>query len=174
MRVTWVRSLGPEDCWRRKWQPTPVLLPGESHGRRSLVGYSPQGCKESDVTERLHFLSFLYVKCILIAVYHQLICTKPTMNFPRSTQSHLKWRLALPPGQSCSSHSLLHSQDYKAQLLSPSAWLGSPGVCCQRMRGLHTCVPVGGGPWRLWPEESCHFLGGPQRLEEKRQKGTSR
>ena len=59
-------------------------------------------------------LSFLYVKCILIAVYHQLICTKPTMNFPRSTQSHLKWQLALPPGQSCSSHSFLHSQDYKA------------------------------------------------------------
>ena len=39
--------------WRRKWQPTPVLLPGESHGWRSLVGYSPWGCKESDTTERL-------------------------------------------------------------------------------------------------------------------------
>ena len=38
--------------WRRKWQPTPVLLPGESHGQRSLVGYSPWGCKESDTTER--------------------------------------------------------------------------------------------------------------------------
>ena len=41
--------------WRRKWQPTPVLLPGKSHGRRSLVGYSPRGRKESDTTERLHF-----------------------------------------------------------------------------------------------------------------------
>ena len=41
--------------WRRKWQPTPVFLPGESHGRGSLVGYSPWGCKESDTTERLHF-----------------------------------------------------------------------------------------------------------------------
>ena len=40
---------------RRKWQPTPVFLPGESHERRSLVGYSPQGHKESDMTERLHF-----------------------------------------------------------------------------------------------------------------------
>ena len=36
---------------RRQWQPTPVLLPGESHGRRSLVGYSPRGHKESDTTE---------------------------------------------------------------------------------------------------------------------------
>ena len=41
--------------WRRKWQPTPVLLPGKSHGWRSLVVYSPWGHKESDTTERLHF-----------------------------------------------------------------------------------------------------------------------
>ena len=37
--------------WRRKWQPTPVLLLGEPHGQRSLVGYSPWGCEESDTTE---------------------------------------------------------------------------------------------------------------------------
>ena len=37
--------------WRRKWQPSPVFLPGESHGQRSLVGYSPGGCQESDTTE---------------------------------------------------------------------------------------------------------------------------
>ena len=36
-------------------QPTPVLLPGKSHGRRSLVGCSPQGLEESDTTEQLHF-----------------------------------------------------------------------------------------------------------------------
>ena len=40
--------------WRITWQPTPVFLPGESHGQRSLVGYSPWGCKESDTTERLN------------------------------------------------------------------------------------------------------------------------
>ena len=39
--------------WRRAWQPTPIFLPGESHGQRSLAGYSPWGHKESDVTERL-------------------------------------------------------------------------------------------------------------------------
>ena len=38
-----------------QWHPTPVLLPGKSHGRRSLVGCSPRGCWESDTTERLHF-----------------------------------------------------------------------------------------------------------------------
>ena len=41
--------------WRRKWQPTPVFLPGESHGWRSLVGYSSQCRKKSDTTEWLHF-----------------------------------------------------------------------------------------------------------------------
>ena len=39
--------------WRRKWQPTPVFLPGKSHGQRSLVGYRSWGCKELDTTERL-------------------------------------------------------------------------------------------------------------------------
>ena len=41
--------------WRRQWQPTPVFLPGKSHGRRSLVGFSPWGREESDTTERLPF-----------------------------------------------------------------------------------------------------------------------
>ena len=41
--------------WRRQWHPTPVLLPGKSHGPRSLVGCSPWGHEESDTTARLHF-----------------------------------------------------------------------------------------------------------------------
>ena len=41
--------------WRRQWHPTPVLLPGKSHGQRSLVGCSPWGRREPDMTERLHF-----------------------------------------------------------------------------------------------------------------------
>ena len=41
--------------WRRQWQPTPVLLPGKSHGRKSLLGYNPWGCEESGTTEQLHF-----------------------------------------------------------------------------------------------------------------------
>ena len=55
MQETQVRSLCRKTPWRRQWHPTPVLLPGKSHGRRSLVGYSPWGCKESDRTEWLHF-----------------------------------------------------------------------------------------------------------------------
>ena len=51
----WVRKIP----WRRKWQLTPSFLPGESHGQRSLVGYSPWGHKESDMTEQLHLLTYL-------------------------------------------------------------------------------------------------------------------
>ena len=39
--------------WRREWQSMPIFLPREFHGQRSLVGYSPWDCKESDMTERL-------------------------------------------------------------------------------------------------------------------------
>ena len=44
------RSVGKMP-WRRKWQPTAVFLPGESHGQRGLVGYSPQGRTESEITD---------------------------------------------------------------------------------------------------------------------------
>ena len=50
----WVRGIP----WRRKWLPTPVFLPGESHGQRSLVDYSPWCCKESDRTEQLTLSHF--------------------------------------------------------------------------------------------------------------------
>ena len=51
IQKTWVRSLGWGDPWRTAWQPTPVFLPGKSHRQRSLVGYSPWGHKELDMTE---------------------------------------------------------------------------------------------------------------------------
>ena len=58
-----VQSLGQEAPWRRAGQPTPVLLPGEFHGQRSLVGYSPWGLKGSDTTEQLIFsFTFCSVK----------------------------------------------------------------------------------------------------------------
>ena len=58
MWETRVQPLGWEEIpWRRKWQPTPVFLPGESRGQRSLVGCSSWGRKESDMTEWLHSLT---------------------------------------------------------------------------------------------------------------------
>ena len=56
IQETGVQSLGWEDSLKKEMQPTPVLLPGKSHGWRSLVGYSPWGRKELDTTEELHII----------------------------------------------------------------------------------------------------------------------
>ena len=62
----WIRKMP----WRRKWQPTPVFLPGKSHGQRSLVGYSPPGCKKLDTTEWLN-------SNITIRLQNILVCLLP-------------------------------------------------------------------------------------------------
>ena len=52
MREIWVPSLSHDNV-KKGMQPTPVFLPGEWHGQRNLAGYSPWGCKESDMLEQL-------------------------------------------------------------------------------------------------------------------------
>ena len=63
MQETWLQSLGWKIPWRRAWQPTQVFLPGEPRGQRSLVGYSPWGLKESDVTEPLSTAEPIFIHC---------------------------------------------------------------------------------------------------------------
>ena len=58
VQETWVQSLGWEDPLEKEMATHSSIIAGKSHGRRYLGGYSPWGHKESDVTERLHFLSF--------------------------------------------------------------------------------------------------------------------
>ena len=53
MQEMGVQSSGWEDLLVRKWQPSPVFLPGEFRGQRSLANYNPWGCKESNTTEQL-------------------------------------------------------------------------------------------------------------------------
>ena len=54
VKETQVKSLSWEDPLEKVWQPTLEFLPGKSHGQSSLAGYSPQGCKKKDTTERLN------------------------------------------------------------------------------------------------------------------------
>ena len=54
LQETQVQYLGWEYHWKKKWQPTSGFLPEKPHGQRSLVGYSPWGCKESDMPEHAH------------------------------------------------------------------------------------------------------------------------
>ena len=58
VKKCWFKPWVGKIPWHRKWPPTPVLLPGESHGQRSLVGYSPCSSKESGTTELLTHTSW--------------------------------------------------------------------------------------------------------------------
>ena len=74
LQESWVGKIP----WRRAWQPTPVFLLGESHGQRSLVGYSPWGCKESDSIEWLGTAQHIdtysknhYVLLLIIVTFYE-------------------------------------------------------------------------------------------------------
>ena len=74
-----VQSLGQQDPLEKKWQPIPVFLRGEFYGQRSLAGYSPCVCKESDMTEYAHkhtILLFItiYLLLNLLGLYSHLVC----------------------------------------------------------------------------------------------------
>ena len=64
VQETWVQSLGQDNPCRRKWQPTPVFLPGKSHGQRSQAGYGPWGHKRvrhNIATKRLRVYMYTFV-----------------------------------------------------------------------------------------------------------------
>ena len=112
--------------WRRKWQPTPVFLPGKPHERRSLVGYSPWGLKESDTTEQLHFLSLSTSR--FFPKWQSRLC--PGMTFHLNVwmrecllSNSLTWLLAR-----CNFSTLL---DEGIHFLT-NHWLVSPSVPCYR------------------------------------------
>ena len=75
--------------WRRKWQPTPVLLPGKSHGRRSLVGCSPWGHKESATTEWLHFhfTSLQWLAFLSTLACNYRLAKSPFQNIPSQVRA---------------------------------------------------------------------------------------
>ena len=88
---------GLEDPLERKWQPTPVVLPGESHGQRSLVGYSSWGCTESDTIKRLNNnnnINTLNSHFIFISSYQ---CSFPATLFHSGHQVTLVVKSPWPP-----------------------------------------------------------------------------
>ena len=130
------KHLGPFTAalWRRKWQPTPVFLPGESHGRRSLVGYSPRGLKELNMTERLHFTHSHF---------------KPPLpcfsSFPRDTRSSFLLPLGSP---------------LKTSHLQIEGWSDSP-TAIQLRQGQFTCL-IQGCPFSYPKQLKTVHSGAPE------------
>ena len=83
----WVRKIP----WRWKWLPTPVFLPGESHGQRSLAGYSPWGHKELDTTEQVILSCISKMLFINCKIFHH--CLKDLSEI----RTHLGFTVSLPP-----------------------------------------------------------------------------
>ena len=112
--------------WSRKWQPTPVFLPGKFNGQRSLVGYSPRGCRELDPTERLsihtHIYIYLDIGCLHKHRYvyrHRLECA--LSHFSRVQLFDTPWTVA---------HQTLSVEFFRTGLPFPMSLL-----CQQRMSG---------------------------------------
>ena len=96
----WVRKIP----WRSEWLPTPIYLPGESHGQRSLAGYNPWSCKEVDTTEQFTlfhiaskallfphhlkpfalYLLFIYFLAALFSMWHLSFLTRDPTRTPYS------------------------------------------------------------------------------------------
>ena len=180
--------------WRRKWQPNPVFLPGESHGRRSLVDYSQWGPKESDTTEQLHF-HFSFWNCQKVVLERS--AWKKSYDPPRQHIKKQRYYFANkgPSSQGydfSSSHVWMWELDYKESWV-PKNWccwtvvldktLESP-LSCKEIQPVH---PKGNQSWifigrtdaeaetpTLWPPDVKNRLIGKDpdagkdwRLKEK-------
>ena len=113
-----VHSMGQEDSLKEAWQPTPVFLPGESHGQRNPSGYSPQGHKESGTTkanESARILTDMSVQVSSVAqscptLCDPMNCSTPGLpvhhQLPESTRTHVHWvSAAVQPSHPLSSPS---------------------------------------------------------------------
>ena len=81
MWETQLQSLGEEDLLEKEMATHSSILPGKSHGQRSLIGYSPRGCKELDITERLHSLTAFFI----VQLSHPYMTTGKTIALTRWT-----------------------------------------------------------------------------------------
>ena len=118
--------------WRRTWHPTPVLLPGKSHGWRGLVGYSPWGLEESDTTEQLHFHFLL--SCIGAGNGNPLQCS--CLENPRDRETWWaavygvaqSWTWLKQLSSSSSSICISEVVDISPRNLNSSLWFTQPGI----------------------------------------------
>ena len=136
--------------WRRAWQPTPVFLPGESHGQKSLAGYSPRGCKEVDTkeaTQHAGILPFSSPTCWFSVIIRFMVAGVTKWNKPLT---HCNCRLA-----TCQWHAYFQgNSNWSACYWLYSSWIKScvgPWVGVKEGLGWSTSVvPSQGAPLSIW------------------------
>ena len=133
LKVSQVLHLRVHTIWRRQWYPIPVLLPGKSHGRRSLVGCSPWGRYESDTTEQLHF--HFSLSCIGEGNGNPLQC--PCLENPRDRGAW--WAAVYGVTQSRTRLKWLSSTYY----LSPFIWSSTTSKTNLLWKNLNTAFESG-------------------------------
>ena len=125
MQETWVGKI-----WRRAWLPTPVFLPGEFHGQRSLMGCSPWGHKESDQTERLtHTHTHTHTAALQCCVSFRC-----TMKWISNMHTYMP---SLP-----TTHHPIHLGHHRALTWAPSTIYQIPIAICVTHGCGHTAIPT--------------------------------
>ena len=146
------------DIWRRRWHPTPVLLPGKSHGWRSLVGCGPWGRKESDTTERLHF--HFSLSCIGEGNGNPLQCS--CLENPRDAGAW--WAAVYGVASSRTQLKQLSSSSSKKILMSN----GTFGLACSCPLNFHDVAQFSLTISQTWERDGSllgpSFIHGPGRL----------
>ena len=120
LHILWIYLLTNVFSWRRRLHPTPLLLPGKSHGQRSLVGCSPWGRKESDTTERLHF--HFSLSCIGEGNGNPLQCS--CLENPRDRGAW--WAAVYGVAQSRTWLKRLRSSSSSSNVFSTTPWVYQP------------------------------------------------
>ena len=131
------------ESWRRQWHPTPALLPGKSHGQRSLVGCRPWCHEESDRTERLHF--HFSLSCIGEWNGNPLQCS--CLENPRDGGA---WWAAI--------YGVAQSQTRLTQLSSSTSWRREEAIHLKKQKQWEAKYHIGG--WcdsRDWCPLPCKF-----------------
>ena len=157
----WVRKIP----WRRKWQPTPLFLPGESHGRWNLAGYSPWGRKELDTTERLHFTSLHFFTSSFVKKSGFLWGSKEMMNekpIASAPFSVTPWLVPVPGLIVKDSRCFHHTASWFCTLAWAVSLSGGPSFWTDYFLFMVQMVKTLPAMWKTW----VWFLGWDDSLEK--------
>ena len=156
--------------WTKKWQSTAVFLPGKPHGRRSLAGYSPWGCRESDTTERLHFSTDgqpkqedrawrMSVQCMCLSPALMQGLAQWESLFTNSLLTQSRWIWARPEGNRYLNATDMGTAYVHAVTViteKPWRWRAGGQASRRRVRVFRRDYRIFGG-WFFWFVSSCNF-----------------